>query len=40
MESMLGTILRVITGPAFGGVIEKAGVLDRLIALVIGARPA
>jgi NhaC family Na+:H+ antiporter len=37
MESMLGTIWLVITALAFGGVIEKAGVLDRLIAPVIGA---
>jgi NhaC family Na+:H+ antiporter len=37
MESMLGTIWLVFTALAFGGVIEKAGVLDRLIAPVIGA---
>jgi NhaC family Na+:H+ antiporter len=31
MDSMLNTIWLVITALAFGGVVEKAGVLDRLI---------
>jgi NhaC family Na+:H+ antiporter len=35
MESMLGTIWLIITALAFGGVIEKAGVLERLITPVI-----
>jgi NhaC family Na+:H+ antiporter len=35
MDSMLNTIWLVITALAFGGVVEKAGVLDRLIAPVI-----
>ena len=37
MESMLGTVWLIITALAFGGVVEKAGVLDRLIAPVIAA---
>ncbi|MEJ0078748.1 MAG: Na+/H+ antiporter NhaC family protein [Alphaproteobacteria bacterium] len=37
MESMLDTIWLVITALAFGGVIEKAGMLDRLIAPIINA---
>jgi NhaC family Na+:H+ antiporter len=37
MASMLNTIWLVITALAFGGVIEKAGVLDRLIAPVLAA---
>ena len=37
MESMLGTIWLIITALAFGGVVEKAGVLDRLITPVIDA---
>jgi NhaC family Na+:H+ antiporter len=37
MESMLDTIWLVITALAFGGVVEKAGVLDRLIAPVLAA---
>jgi NhaC family Na+:H+ antiporter len=37
MESMLNTIWLVITALAFGGVVEKAGVLDRLIAPVLAA---
>jgi NhaC family Na+:H+ antiporter len=35
MESMLNTIWLVITALAFGGVVEKCGVLDRLITPVI-----
>jgi len=35
MDSMLNTIWLIITALAFGGVVEKAGVLDRLIAPVI-----
>lgn len=35
MESMLSTIWLIITALAFGGVVEKCGVLERLIAPVI-----
>ena len=35
MSSMLNTIWLVITALAFGGVVEKSGVLDRLIAPII-----
>jgi NhaC family Na+:H+ antiporter len=35
MESMLNTIWLIITALAFGGVVEKAGMLDRLIAPII-----
>lgn len=35
MESMLNTIWLVITALAFGGVAEKAGILDRLITPII-----
>jgi Na+:H+ antiporter, NhaC family len=35
MDSMLNTIWLIITALAFGGVVEKAGVLERLIAPVI-----
>jgi NhaC family Na+:H+ antiporter len=37
MASMLNTVWLVITALAFGGVVEKVGVLERLIAPVIGA---
>ncbi len=37
MASMLNTIWLIITALAFGGVVEKAGVLDRLITPVIEA---
>lgn len=37
MASMLDTIWLIITALAFGGVVEKAGVLDRLITPVIAA---
>ncbi|HSQ00160.1 MAG TPA: Na+/H+ antiporter NhaC [Candidatus Dormibacteraeota bacterium] len=37
MESMLGTIWLIITALAFGGVVEKAGVLERLITPIIDA---
>jgi NhaC family Na+:H+ antiporter len=37
MASMLNTIWLVITALAFGGVVEKAGVLNRLITPVINA---
>ncbi len=35
MDSMLNTIWLIITALAFGGVVEKAGVLDRLISPII-----
>lgn len=35
MDSMLNTIWLVVTALAFGGVVEKAGVLDRLITPII-----
>jgi NhaC family Na+:H+ antiporter len=35
MDSMLNTIWLVITALAFGGVVEKAGVLDRLIQPIV-----
>jgi len=37
MESMLDTIWLVIAALAFGGVVEKAGVLDKLVTPVISA---
>jgi Na+:H+ antiporter, NhaC family len=37
MDSMLNTIWLVITALAFGGVVEKAGVLERLITPIIDA---
>jgi NhaC family Na+:H+ antiporter len=37
MESMLNTIWLIITALAFGGVVEKAGVIERLISPVIQA---
>ena len=37
MESMLNTIWLIITALAFGGVVEKAGVVERLITPVIKA---
>src|SRR5262249_32847951 len=37
MDSMLNTIWLVISALAFGGVIERAGVLERLMAPVIAA---
>jgi len=37
MASMLGTIWLIITALAFGGVIEKAGVLERLITPIIAS---
>jgi NhaC family Na+:H+ antiporter len=37
MASMLNTIWLIITALSFGGVVEKAGVLDRLITPVIDA---
>jgi len=37
MESMLGTVWLIITALAFGGVVEKAGVLDRLISPIVAA---
>ncbi|WP_290742307.1 Na+/H+ antiporter NhaC family protein [Amaricoccus sp.] len=36
-ESMLGTVGLILVALAFGGIVEKAGVLDRLIGPVIGA---
>lgn len=35
MESMLNTIWLIVTALAFGGVVEKVGVLDKLIAPII-----
>jgi NhaC family Na+:H+ antiporter len=35
MDSMLSTIWLIITALAFGGVVEKAGVLERLITPII-----
>lgn len=35
MDSMLNTIWLIVTALAFGGVVEKAGVLDRLISPII-----
>ena len=35
MDGMLNTIWLVITALAFGGVVEKAGVLDRLISPIV-----
>jgi NhaC family Na+:H+ antiporter len=35
MESMLDTVWLIITALAFGGVVEKAGVLERLISPVV-----
>lgn len=37
MASMLGTIWLIMTALAFGGIIEKAGILDRLIGPVVAA---
>ena len=37
MESMLGTVWLILVALAFGGVVEKAGVLDRLIGPLIAA---
>ena len=37
MESMLNTVWLVITALAFGGVVEKAGYLDRIIGPIINA---
>ena len=37
MESMLGTVWLILVALAFGGIVEKAGVLDRLIGPVIAA---
>lgn len=37
MASMLGTVWLIITALAFGGVVEKAGVLERLMTPVIAA---
>ncbi|MDG4561250.1 MAG: Na+/H+ antiporter NhaC family protein, partial [Candidatus Competibacter sp.] len=37
MDSMLNTIWLIVTALAFGGVVEKAGVLDRLITPVVEA---
>ncbi len=37
MGSMLGTVWLILTALCFGGIIEKAGVLDRLIGPVIAA---
>ena len=38
MDSMLNTIWLIITALAFGGVVEKVGVLDRLITPIIDRR--
>jgi Na+:H+ antiporter, NhaC family len=37
MESMLGTVWLILVALAFGGIVEKAGVLERLIGPVIKA---
>jgi NhaC family Na+:H+ antiporter len=37
MESMLGTAWLILVALAFGGIVERAGVLDRLIGPVIAA---
>lgn len=37
MESMLGTVWLILVALAFGGIVEKAGVLERLIRPVIAA---
>jgi NhaC family Na+:H+ antiporter len=37
MESMLNTIWLIIAALAFGGVVEKAGVIERLVAPVLAA---
>src|SRR5262249_54967808 len=37
MASMLSTVWLIITALAFGGVVEKAGVLERLMAPIIAA---
>ena len=37
MASMLGTVWLILVALAFGGIVEKAGVLDRLIGPVIAA---
>ena len=37
VESMLNTIWLIITALSFGGVVEKVGVLDRLISPVVAA---
>lgn len=37
MERMLDTIWLIIVALAFGGVVEKAGVIERLVAPVLGA---
>ena len=37
MESMLGTVWLILVALAFGGIIEKAGVLERLVGPLIAA---
>jgi NhaC family Na+:H+ antiporter len=37
MESMLNTVWLIITALSFGGVVEKVGILDRLITPVVNA---
>jgi len=37
MDSMLNTVWLIVTALAFGGVVEQAGIIDRLIAPVIRA---
>jgi NhaC family Na+:H+ antiporter len=37
MESMLNTVWLIITALAFGGVVEKAGVIERLVAPLLAA---
>jgi NhaC family Na+:H+ antiporter len=37
MESMLNTVWLIITALSFGGVVEKVGVLDRLITPIVNA---
>ena len=37
MESMLGTVWLILVALAFGGIVEKAGILERLIGPLIAA---
>jgi NhaC family Na+:H+ antiporter len=37
MESMLGTVWLILVALAFGGIVEKAGIFDRLLGPVIAA---
>jgi NhaC family Na+:H+ antiporter len=37
MHSMLGTVWLILTALAFGGIVEKAGILDRLLGPIVAA---